>query len=92
MGVLFAALHSGSTVLADEVSVDLSIEGGDPAHSRWHGSFRVGPGVPLAIDSTCTLLFADGRRGEILITRLAYGGRKDDVRVHFRGTGRLEQG
>lgn len=82
---VLASLSRDGEVLADQVSVDLTAEGSDSAH--WYGSFRVGARVPLSIDAICSLAFADGRRMDLQITRLAYGGPADPVRVHFRGLG-----
>jgi hypothetical protein len=79
-----ASLYLDQSLLAQEIHVELTVEGG-----RWHGTFKLGPAVPLALGASCTLQFADGRRGRIEVTRLAYGGRRDDIRVHFRGEGKL---
>lgn len=72
--------------MAEQLSVDLTAEGKDSAH--WYGSFRVGAQVALSIDAVCSLVLADGRRLEVQITRLAYGGPADPVKAHFRGTGK----
>ena len=87
MSGILASLQLDQTLLAEGVSVELTVEGGD--ENRWHGTFKLGPNVPLSLGASCTLRFADGRQGRILVTRLAYGGRKDDIRVHFRGEGKL---
>ena len=89
MTEVLASLSRDGTVLDEQVSVDLTAGGTDS--SRWYGSFRVGPRVGLPIDAICTLAFEDGRRAEIQITRLAYAGPADPVRVHFRGTTRPPQ-
>lgn len=87
MSEITASLSKDGTVLADRLSVELTVEG-DSA-SRWYGDFKVGPKVPLALDTTCLLIFADGRRGEAQITRIAYAGPADPIRVHFRGKSAL---
>lgn len=89
MTTLPASLHLGNELLSERVQVDLEEEGGEGTEARWHGTFTAGPDVHLSIGSTCLLTFAGGRRGEILITRLAYRGRADDVKVQFRGVGPL---
>ena len=84
---ILASLQLDQTLLAEGINVELTVEGGD--EGRWHGTFKLGPSVPVSLGASCTLIFADGRRGQIQVTRLAYGGRKDDIRVHFRGEGKL---
>jgi hypothetical protein len=84
---ILASLHLDQTQLADRINVELTVEGGPDG--RWHGTFKLAPDVPLSLGASCTLVLADGRRGRIQVTRLAYGGRKDDIRVHFRGEGKL---
>jgi hypothetical protein len=92
MTLLPAALHAGQTVLAGQLSVELLFEGGEGADCRWYGSFKVRPDVSISVGSTYAMILADGRRGDILVTRLTYGGRADDVRVQFRGSGQLRKG
>lgn len=89
MTTLPASLHLGEVLLSERVRVDLQEDGGEDADPHWHGTLTAGPDVHLSIGSTCFLTFADGRRGEILITRLAYRGRADDIKVQFRGVGPL---
>lgn len=87
MSEISASLSKDGAVLAEQISVELTVEGSAP--SRWYGSFKVGPKVPLALDATCLLTFADGRQGEAEVTRIAYAGPRDPVRIHFRGKSAL---
>jgi hypothetical protein len=86
MTEILASLFRDGNVVAERVRVDLTAEGNDSAH--WYGSVRVGAQVALPLEAICSLTLEDGRRLEIQITRLAYGGPADPVRAHFRGTGR----
>lgn len=87
MSEITASIAKDGAVLAESVSVELTVEGSSA--SRWYGNFKVGPKVPLSLDATCLLTFADGRRGEAQVTRIAYAGPRDPVRVHFRGKSAL---
>jgi len=91
MTPLPASLYAGQTLVAGNLSVELLLEGGAGPESRWSGSFKVRPELSVSIGSTYGLLLGDGRRGDILITRLTYGGRADDVRIQFRGSGELQR-
>ncbi len=91
MALLPASLYSGHTLVAGQLSVELLLEGGVGGDSRWNGSFKVRPDVSVSIGLTYTLMLADGRRGDILVTRLTYGGSSDDVKVQFRGSGKLQE-
>lgn len=78
-----ASLAKDGLILAEQVSVELTVEQGSAP--RWFGTFKLGPKVPLSIDARCVLTLADGRRGEVQVTRIVYAGPADPVRVHFRG-------
>jgi hypothetical protein len=92
MALLSASLYAGQAMLAGPLGVDLLLEAGGGVDSRWSGSFKVKPDVSISIGSTYALVLSDGRRGDILVTRLTYGGRADDVKVQFRGSGQLGTG
>jgi hypothetical protein len=91
MALLPASLYSGQTLVAGQLSVELVLDGGMGKDSRWNGSFKVRPDVSVSIGSTYELMLADGRGGDILVTRLTYGGSSDDVKVQFRGSGELRK-
>lgn len=87
MSEITATITKDGAVLAEGVSVELTVEGSTA--SRWYGVFKVGPKVPLSLDATCVMTFADGRRGEAQVTRIAYAGPRDPVKIHFRGKSTL---
>lgn len=89
MADLTAQLLAEGAVLAESVPVELTTDPHDPDGTRWHGRFQIPPRMTLAIGSRCLLRLADGRQGEIEVTRLAYGRATDDIRVFFRGQGPL---
>ncbi|HWA56984.1 MAG TPA: hypothetical protein VG692_07010 [Gemmatimonadales bacterium] len=89
MSDLVATLTRDGHPLAADVPVELTIEPHDPEGTRWHGVLRVPPATPLALGQQCHLQFPDGRRGDMEVTRLAYGRRSELVRVFFRGRSRL---
>lgn len=82
-----ASISKDGTLLAEQVSVELTVEGNSA--SRWYGTLKVGPRVPISLDAIWVLTFADGRRGEVQVTRIAYAGPADPVKIHFRGKSSL---
>ncbi len=87
MSEIAASISKDGAVLADQVSVELTVEGSTAA--RWYGSFKVEVKVPLALDATFVLNLSDGRQGEAQVTRIAYAGPRDPVKIHFRGKSAL---
>ncbi len=86
---LVASLLVDGEPLARDIAVELTTEPHDPDGTRWHGKLKVAATVPLSLGRRCTLRFADGREGTMEVTRLTYGRRFEDIRVFFRGRGRL---
>lgn len=85
MPELLASLIAGGHPLAREIPVELVTEANDPQGIRWHGRFKVAAKVQLSLGQQCELVFQDGRRGTMEITRLTYGRASEDIRVFFRG-------
>lgn len=86
---LLASIFAGPEALAHQVPVELVSETHDRDGTRWHGRLKVPARVPLSLGQRCELVFADGRRGIMEITRLTYGRASEDIRVFFRGQTRL---
>ncbi len=80
-----ATIVRNDATLAEQLSVELTVEGS----TRWFGSFKLSGKLPLPLDSRFTLILPDGRKGEAQVTRVAYAGPHDPVKIHFRGVGTL---
>ncbi len=80
-----ATIIRNGEMLAEQLGVELTVEGS----ARWFGSFKLSGKIPLPLDSRFTLVLTDGRKGEAQVTRVAYAGPRDPVKIHFRGVDTL---